>query len=88
MLELHIVFFLVTQGFRVYDLDTGKIFISQDVLLYGNIFPFPSSAIDYSLPLPNTQPIVYDHVTLSQPTNHEQPLPVELASSLFRHQPL
>lgn len=75
-----------TKGYRVYDLDTGKIFISRDDLFYENTIPFPSSATDYSLPLLKTQPIIYDDVILSQPTNCEQPLLVELASSPSPHQ--
>lgn len=43
------------KGYQVYDLSTGKIFVSCDVLFHENIFPFPSSATDSSIVLPHTQ---------------------------------
>ena len=48
------------KGYRVYDLSTGKIFVSLDVSFHEAIFPFPSSAASSSLVLPHTQPPTYD----------------------------
>ncbi|BBG95385.1 RmlC-like cupins superfamily protein [Prunus dulcis] len=49
-----------TKGYRVYDLTTGKIFISRDVIFHETTFPFPSSATDSSLVFPLSHPTHFD----------------------------
>ncbi|KAB2635153.1 hypothetical protein D8674_025687 [Pyrus ussuriensis x Pyrus communis] len=59
-------------GYRVYDLHTGKTFISRDVIFHEHVFPFSSSAAVSSLVFPHTQdtacddPIIHLSILLEQ----------------------
>ncbi|KAM3013444.1 hypothetical protein FF2_026299 [Malus domestica] len=49
-----------TKGYRVYDLQTGKIFFSCDVIFHENVFPFSSSVAVSPVVFPYTQDIDCD----------------------------
>lgn len=53
------------KGYWVYDLLTGKTFVSRDVSFHENIFPFPSSAVNSPPVFPHSRSPTYDDDTFT-----------------------
>ncbi|KAM2714488.1 hypothetical protein EV2_044230 [Malus domestica] len=86
-----------TKGYRVYDLHTGKIFISRDVIFHEHVFPFSSSAAVSPLVFPHTQdtacddPIIHPSILLEQdsvdPSSSSPVSPVSVSSPFLSTSP-
>ncbi|KAB2628158.1 hypothetical protein D8674_032953 [Pyrus ussuriensis x Pyrus communis] len=84
-------------GYRVYDLYTGKIFISRDVIFHEHVFPFSSSAAVSPLVFPHTQdtayddPIIHPSILLEQdsvdPSSSSPVSPVSVSSPFLSTSP-
>ncbi|KAB2596147.1 hypothetical protein D8674_031597 [Pyrus ussuriensis x Pyrus communis] len=84
-------------GYRVYDLHTGKIFISRDVIFHEHVFPFSSSAAVSPLVFPHTQdtayddPIIHPSILLEQdsvdPSSSSPVSPVSVSSPFLSTSP-
>ncbi|KAB2612568.1 hypothetical protein D8674_034884 [Pyrus ussuriensis x Pyrus communis] len=84
-------------GYRVYDLHTGKIFISRDVIFHEHVFPFSSSAAVSPFVFPHTQdtayddPIIHPSILLEQdsvdPSSSSPVSPVSVSSPFLSTSP-